>query len=545
VDTPTGGLTVVGGQVVIPLPSPNCPGFGANGPDLNPIDHVPVIGDVAHLVSTLGSIVSTLLGWISNPGQAAHDIVGWITWNTVGWNPDAPNCYDPASLYGFARAVIGGDVQLDASSLYHDAYSALALAAMVLVFAAAIARIVRVSHDQRTHWGSGVAETVLRAVAGIAGIQLGFAVLSWLVPLFSVLAAEVFTAFIDIAVPSQGGVDPLGSLLFGALLRLPSLGLVAIVLIPVLLFQLIKFVLLMVTRFIVISFGIAAAPLFIALAVFDHQSQPVQWWWRMMLGALVAPLVADGMLGLTLGLSLRTALTGQSVSSGAFGPIVSVILIIGGLWLTGKAMRGLLFGLRGEHGSILASIRHAAEAVLFVPAAMASVAAGGALLAGGAGGAGRVLQGMGAGRFGSGVVGAAMQSDNPLSRAAGLRFFATPADAFTAFRASPQGTRFIGDITSGLLPAGSPPEQLWAAVERLPGMDASMRRLRLAVHSESTRTGRLEVPPPAWAAFDHAVTSAWPQRSGAPADAASEGGPGELPPPTPWRSSLPPPEPRP
>ena len=43
---------------------------------------------------------------------------------------------------------------------------------MVVVCAAAVARIVRVSHDQRTHWGGGVAETVLRAVAGAKQSQI-------------------------------------------------------------------------------------------------------------------------------------------------------------------------------------------------------------------------------------------------------------------------------------------------------------------------------------------------------------------------------------
>jgi hypothetical protein len=451
--------TVLGGRVVIPIPSPSCPGFGGNGADLNPIDHIPVIGDAAHLVSALGGMVRTVLGWIANPGQAAHDIVGWITWNTVGWNPDSPSCYDPTSAYGFARSVVAGDVQLDASSLYHDAYSALALVSLIVVCAAAIARIVHSSHEQRTHWGSALAETALRAVAGFAAIQLGYAVLGWLVPLFSDLAGQVFVTFAAIAVPDPGGFDPLGALLFTGLLRLPQLGLVAIVLIPVLLFQLIRFVLLMVIRFIVISFGIAAAPLFIALAVFDHRAQVVEWWWRMMLGALVAPVVAAAMIGLTVGLSVRTAFFGQSVSSVSFGPLVSVILVIGGLWLTGRAEE------------------------------------------------------------------------------------AQPGQAFSAFRASPQGDRFIGEVTAGLMPPSLTPGARWAAVEALPGLDAAMRRLRLSVHSQSTRTGRLEVAPAAWAAFDHAVTSAWPRRTGAPPDAPAS--PPPPPAPRPPRSSLPPPDVRP
>ena len=150
---PSSAPILLAGQIVIPVPSASCPGVGGSGPDLNPIDYVPIIGDVAHLVSALTGILSTVLGWIAVPGQAAHNILGWVTWNTVGWNPNSPNCNDPTSAYGFARSVIGGDVQLDASSLYHDAYSSLALVSMVIVCAAAIARIVRSSHDQRTPGG--------------------------------------------------------------------------------------------------------------------------------------------------------------------------------------------------------------------------------------------------------------------------------------------------------------------------------------------------------------------------------------------------------
>jgi len=68
-------------------------------------------------------------------------------------------------------------------------------------------------------------------------------------------------------------------------------------------------------------------------------------------------------------------------------------------------------------------------------------------------------------------------------------------------------------------------------VEQLPGMDSAMRRLRLSVYGQSTSAGRLEVAPAAWAAFDHAVTSAWPLRSGPSSE------PGHEPqPPAPGRS---------
>ena len=66
-----------------------------------------------------------------------------------------------------------------------------------------------------------------------------------------------------------------------------------------------------------------------------------------------------------------------------------------------------------------------------------------------------------------------------------------------------------------------------------------MRRLRLDIHSQSTRSGQLEVTPAAWSTFEQAVSTAWPHRSGAQPDE-----PPDLPPSasTSWRSSLPPPE---
>jgi hypothetical protein len=131
-----------------------------------------------------------------------------------------------------------------------------------------------------------------------------------------------------------------------------------------------------------------------------------------------------------------------------------------------------------------------------------------------------------------------MATDNALSRAAGLRFFSTPTQAFSAFKASPGGDRFIGEVTAGLMPPAAPAAARWAAVEQLPGMDSAMRRLRLSVHSQSTSAGRLEVAPAAWAAFDHAVTSAWPQRSSPP----TERGPEPVQATNPGRSSQPAPE---
>jgi len=330
----------------------------------------------------------------------------------VGWSPASPNCYDPTRHTASPGPVIGGDVQLDALQPVSRRVLSLALVSLVIVCAGAIARIVRSSHDQRTTGAPAWLRTALRAVAGIAAIELGFAVLSWLIPLFSALAADVFLTFVGLAVPDPSASTRSGRCSSPACCACRSSVWSRSCSIPVLLFQLIRFVLLMVIPLHRHSAsGIAAAPLFFALAVFDHQAQVVQWWWRLMLGALVAPVVALGMLGLTIGLALRTAVEGQSALELLLRPLVSVILVIGG---SGSPQGDASAALRARWPSTApswATVRHAAEALLFVPAAVASVAAGGALLAAGAGGGGALLRGLSSGRFGSGVVGSAMATD--------------------------------------------------------------------------------------------------------------------------------------
>jgi hypothetical protein len=497
------------GTLVIPVASASCPSFGGAGvgTDWNPLDHIPVIGDAAHLASNVGGILGTVEGWIQNPTTMVHDVVGWVTWHTIGWNPDAPNCYQPTSAYGFAKSVVAGEVQLDASSLYAAAYSELSVLAIVVVFAAAIARIIRAAYEPGTHWATALAGTVLRAVAGIAFIQLGFAVLNWILPACAQMGHAMFVTFLSLSVPGVHGFDPLAAILFAALHAASGLDLIGVLLVPVLLFQLAKVIVLMVLRFVVISFGIAATPLFIAIAVFDHRAAVVRWWWGMMLGAAIVPIVSAALIGLTLGLAFGTASDEQSVSSLVVAPLVSDLLLIGGCWLTGRALRACLFGLTGQQSG-MALLRHAVETALFLPAAVGSLVTVGALAASGAG-VRALLPGLGMGRYGSGLVQSALRTDNPISRAAGLRYFETPTAAFNAFRSSPEGDRFIADVTRDVLPKQMPAADRWSAVERLPGMDRAMRQVRTSVHAESARSGRLAVGADAWATFEEAVARGW------------------------------------
>src|SRR5581483_8705487 len=116
--TPLQPIVPPNGTLVVPTPSSSCPSFGGSGggTDWNPLDHIPIISDAKHLIDSVGSIVGKILGWIGDPATMVHDIVGWAAWNTVGWNPDAPGCYEPTSAYGFAKSVVSGEIHLSASS---------------------------------------------------------------------------------------------------------------------------------------------------------------------------------------------------------------------------------------------------------------------------------------------------------------------------------------------------------------------------------------------------------------------------------------------
>ena len=498
------------GHLLVPQASPTCPAFGGGdaggGIDWNPIDHVPLLGDAKKVAESIGTIVGKVLDWIYAPSDMAHDIVGWLTWNSVGYNPDAPGCYQPTSTYGFARGVVAGDVELGSSSFYSEAYGALADFAVVLILVAVVARVVRAGADPEANTMRVAAESFLRGVVGIASVQLGFAILAWVLPVVTELAASMFWTLAALSVSDLQGFDPLGVLLFLGLRSMASLQLVGLVLIPVLLYQLVRVVLLMVLRFVVLSLGIAAAPVIIAIAVFDSRNALVRWYAGLLLGAAIAPLVLAFCIGITIGLALHAA-AGTGGGDQSYSPLVGVIVVIGGCWLTSRALRACLYGFSGHH-SPSRLLRTAVEAAILVPASVAGVAGVGAVLASGAGRASGVMQALSWSGPGRGFVWAAMRGNNPLSRAAGLQFHESPTQALQAFRASDAGTRFISEVTAGRISPQATPGQRWAAVERLPGMESAIRQLRTGLHAESARTGRLAVPPQTWGAFDDAFQRA-------------------------------------
>ena len=485
--TPSLGGAAAGALgVVLPVPDPNCPGLDKGGSILDSIggiiDHIPIIGDVKKVAEMIGGIAKAILGWISDPGSMSHDIGGWFTFNVFGYNVDAPNCYQPTSGYGFARSVLLGDVRLGASPVYHDAYTALMGAGFVLVFLAAMGRVVRSASGPEHHLGRTLVDVIPRVVLGLAGITLGFAALDFVLPLCTEVGGALLGQLASVAVggsPSQLG-DPLGLALFGGVQNLAGLGLLAVVLLPVLLFFLIRVLAMLVARFLIVSMGIAFTPIMIAIAVYDHRAPVVRWWLSLMGGAAITPIVCAAMLGITLGLSVRFAQGDQSGTSFAVGPLLGAITAIGGLWLTGKTIRALLFNSTGgHHQGTMAFIRHSAETMLSVPMAAAAVLGPGKVAAALPGSAGKAFSALAARRG---------MNDSGGKGAQGASVGTKPSTAFAAFRSSPAGMAVAQAATPGLAP-GTAPGARWAHLLGSPQLSRATERLQGAAFAEMTRTG--------------------------------------------------------
>lgn len=478
-------------DTLVPVAAAACPSpDGSGGPGLGDLlNHLPIIGGVSQLVQDVGGIAGTLLRWLRDPSAMAHDVVSWLTWHLVGWNPDHPDCYQPTSEYGFFRSVIAGDVRLDASSAYHDAYESLALGSMIVVLLAGAARVVRAAGTPRKEWSAALIEVLPRVIIGMAGVRLGFALLSLVLPLCSSAGLAVFHAFAAVSgVSHSQATDPLSLLLFGGLGHLAGLGLVELILVPILLFQLLRTLFLLIARFLIVSFGVAFAPLVIAVAVFDHRTRAVQWWATMMGGAALVPIVSGGMIGLTIGLSLRFAQGDQSASSLVGGPLVGVIIAIGGLWLTGKALRALLFEANRQGGGVLTVLRYAAELAIVLP----MVAAGLATVVPGTGG--RMLAALGSrGAMGGGILAASNVRRAATSTATKTAF--SPEAAFAEFKASAEGQSLARAATTGVLPDETAAAARWSFLEQHPHMQDAVKDVQASVAAASTRTGTGSLEP--------------------------------------------------
>jgi type IV secretory pathway VirB6-like protein len=133
-------------------------------------------------------------------------------------------------------------------------------------------------------------------------------------------------------------------------------------------------------RIVQLVFAVAAAPLFVALAVYDHRNRFVQWWLDLFTSAMLLPVVLAFSGSLTGGVALffLDGNVGGASPGGAVEAVVRTLLacfaVLGGVWMTGKAAHGLAW--RGfSHGGITGAATAVSTAVMALPNAAGDVSA--------------------------------------------------------------------------------------------------------------------------------------------------------------------------
>jgi hypothetical protein len=133
-------------------------------------------------------------------------------------------------------------------------------------------------------------------------------------------------------------------------------------------------------RVIQLVFAVATAPLFVAVAVYDHRNRFFQWWVDLVTSALVLPLVLAICGSLTAGIALFFLGGNQDLVSPGGGAeavtrtLLACFAVLGGVWMTGKAAHGLAW--RGfTHGGFTGAMTALSTAVMALPNAAGDVTA--------------------------------------------------------------------------------------------------------------------------------------------------------------------------
>jgi hypothetical protein len=523
-ETSREGLSLLAASpLIVPTPGSCAPSTGSGGP-LGAIgqfigkvtDGIPIIGDINKVVGLVGSVLGLMVEWVGNPSQMVHDVGGWLLWNLLGYNIDQPYCYSPTSPYGFFRSVALGDVILSASSIYSDAYNALAVGSLVLVLLAGMLRVVRGMSDPETRSEALIVDVVIRVLLGCAGIYVGFPVLAWLLPAISSVGGDIFGALLGI-MGAPVVRDPLGVLLYTAADPLLRLGLIGLVILPFAIWFMARVIGLLIMRFLIVVFGVMFLPLLIAVAVYDPKHKAVRWWAEALGSAAIIPIVTACLFGGTLGLAVRFGMGDPSDGLFSYGVIAELVVAIGGLWLTGKVLRALLMHeITDSPHPMRQFMERAMGMAMLLPAAASGLLTGpaGAAIAYSTGGVGGlavtgaaqrlrqsgVLSGMG--KSGSGA-GSSSGSGGGAGAGGGA---GSPAQVLQSFRSSAAGAQLAQAATPDM-PSDRGPAERWTALAADEQIQDPMQRLNSAVLAQTARTGETGVPPAEAQHFVRAATA--------------------------------------
>ena len=276
---------------------------------------------------------------------------------------------------------------LTLSEVWPRLYSSLAISGVFVAAICCMVRLLRAVFDERVTGIHLVVDNVVRLVVTaavlvtpspdssllLAALRLGAAASGRIAGAAGGAISAAFTTRLDLGAV-VGNIAATGFGLAGIgdfLVAIPIL-LVAAAFLYILALYLV--------RVIQLVFAVATAPLFVAVAVYDHRSRFVQWWLELLTSALLLPVILAVFGSLTAGIALFLLGGNQALLSpgGATEAVTRTLLacfaVIGGVWMTGKAVHGLAW--RGfSHGGLTGAMTAVSTAVMAVPNAAGDLSA--------------------------------------------------------------------------------------------------------------------------------------------------------------------------
>lgn len=337
-------------------------------------------GGVGRVLHGVGSAAGDIAEILQNPFR-------WLYHHTLG-SPIPQQASDPgwsACQQDWTQASCPKLIDslkpdsIDLSASWPTLYDTFAVSGMVTAAFCCTVRLLRGLLDERVAGMHLVVDSVVRLTVASAlllaprpdhSLLLGFLRLATSASGSIAIAAggataSAFTAHPDLA-------KAVGNIATTALL----LGVVGnfLVIIPVLLagVAFLYIISLYLVRVVQLLFVVATAPLFVALAVYDLRNRFFSWWVDLFTSAMVIPVVLAVFGAVTAGLALfflggnANPVSGGGAVEGVTRTLLACLVVMGGVWMTGKAVHGLAWR-SFSHGGVTGALTAISTTAMALP----------------------------------------------------------------------------------------------------------------------------------------------------------------------------------
>jgi hypothetical protein len=340
-----------------------------------------VIGGAADAISQAGEVIQNPFRWLYHhtlgapiPQHAGDP--GWDACQSDWSQPACPKLIDQLKPSNVTLA-----------DTWPRLYGAFSISGVFIAMTCCVVRVVRGVFDDRADGLHVVVDNIVRALVAtglliaptpqdsllLNVMRLSTMASGRIADAIGGAVSSAFTTNLDLG-KAVGNIAAVG---FG----LAGIGdfLVAI---PILLVAL-AFVYLLslyLLRIVQLVFAVASAPLFVGLAVYDHRNRFVQWWLDLFTSAMLLPVILAFCGSLTAGIAMfflgdnRGGMSAAGAAEALIRTLLACFGVLGGIWMTGKAVHGLAWR-SFSHGGITGAATAVSTTVMALPNAAGDVSA--------------------------------------------------------------------------------------------------------------------------------------------------------------------------